>query len=61
MVAGISGWSVCLAGEGSSLDFLGFLEFSEYFWRILEDLEEFCNVERRLEGGDGLAPGFFGK
>ena len=27
----------------------------------MEDLEEFCNVERRLEGGDGLAPGSFGK
>jgi len=43
------------------LDFLGFSEFSENFWRILEVLEEFCNVERRLEGGDGPAPGFFGK
>ena len=27
----------------------------------MEDLEEFCNVERRLEGGDGLAPGSFWK
>jgi hypothetical protein len=25
--------------------------FLNIFWRILEDLEEFCNVERRLEGG----------
>ena len=42
-------------------DFLGCSEFSEIFWRILEVLEEFCNVERRLEGGDGLAQETFGK
>ena len=66
-VAGISGSWVGWGGGGSSLDFVAswifswFSEFSEKFWRILEDLEEFCNVERRLEGGDGLAPGFFGK
>jgi len=43
------------------LDFWNFLNIFGECWRIVEDLEEFCNVERRLEGGDGLAPGFFGK
>jgi hypothetical protein len=60
-VAGISGWSICLVGGGSSLDFLDFLWIFGIFGIFLEDLEEFCNVERRLEGGGGLAPGFFGK
>ena len=70
-VAGISGSWGEVGGGGSSLAswifvdiswiFLGFSEFSENFWRILEVLEEFCNVERRLEGGDGLAPESFGK
>jgi hypothetical protein len=38
-----------------------FLKIFGGSWRILEVLEEFCNVERRLEGGDGLAPETFGK
>lgn len=69
MVEGISGWSWGSVGCGGhlwvswiSVDISWiFSEFSKNYWRILEVLEEFCNVERRLEGGDGLAPETFGK
>ena len=65
-VLGLGWWRRVIFGFldfcGYFLDcFLVFSEFSEKFWRILEVLEEFCNVERRLEGGDGLAPESFGK
>jgi len=50
-VAGISGWSICLVGGGSSLDFLGFLEFSEYFLENFGELLRILKNFAMLSGG----------